>query len=95
MINTDADVRVCDGSMGFVGVFRALYDYSSQSDQELSIREGDLLLVLEKSTEDEWWKAKKKAPAGDAEEPVGLIPCTYIHEASSISVRMLHEGRVL
>lgn len=68
--------------MGFLGVYTALYDYAPQSDQELSLTEGDLLYVLEKSTEDEWWKAKRRTPGDDGEEPVGLIPSNYIQEVS-------------
>ena len=66
--------------MGFVGVFRAIYDYAPQGDQELAISEGDLLYILEKSTSDDWWKAKKKAPGEDDDEPVGLIPNNYVEE---------------
>lgn len=66
--------------MGFLGVYTALYDYAPQSDQELSLQEGDLLYVLEKSTEDEWWKAKKRAEGDEGDEPVGLIPRNYIQE---------------
>ncbi|KAI9787387.1 MAG: cytoskeletal protein binding protein [Peltula sp. TS41687] len=70
--------------MGFLGVYKAIYDYPSQNDQELALSEGDLLLVVEKSTEDEWWKAKKKIPASDGEEPVGLVPNNYIEEAEPV-----------
>lgn len=66
--------------MGFLGVYRALYDYVPQAQGELAITEGDLLFVLEKSTEDDWWKAKKKAEGHDEEEPEGLIPNNYIEE---------------
>ena len=47
--------------MGFLGVYKAIYDYVPQGASELAISEGDILYVLEKSTEDDWWKAKKKA----------------------------------
>jgi len=69
--------------MGFVGVYKAIYDYAPQGEGELEIAEGDLLYVLEKSTEDDWWKAKKKATAEDEEEPVGLIPNNYVEEVCS------------
>ena len=69
--------------MGFIGVYTALYDYLAQSDQELSLQEGDLLYVLEKSTEDEWWKAKRKTPGEDGEEPVGLVPSNYVQEVGA------------
>ncbi|KAK4178629.1 hypothetical protein QBC36DRAFT_182208 [Triangularia setosa] len=66
--------------MGFLGVYKALYDYTPQAEGELSITEGDVLYVLEKSADDDWWKAKKKATAEDEDEPVGLIPNNYIEE---------------
>jgi hypothetical protein len=66
--------------MGFLGVYKAIYDYAPQGAGELSITEGDILYVLEKSEEDDWWKAKKKASGDDDDEPVGLIPSNYIEE---------------
>ena len=68
--------------MVFVSICTALYDYTPQNDNELAIQEGELIYVLEKSTEDDWWKAKKRAPSEDEEEPVGLIPCNYVEEVS-------------
>jgi hypothetical protein len=66
--------------MGFLGVYRALYDYTPQADAELAVSEGDLLYILEKSDSDDWWKAKKKAEAEEEDEPVGLVPNNYIEE---------------
>ena len=68
--------------MVFVSICRALYDYTPQGDNELAIEEGELLYILEKSTEDDWWKAKKRPPGEDEEEPVGLIPNNYVQEVS-------------
>lgn len=69
-------------AMGFIGVYQALYDYEPQSEGELVLAEGDLLYILEKSAEDAWWKAKKKAGEDEEEEPEGLIPNTYVEEVS-------------
>ncbi|KAI8956978.1 hypothetical protein F5Y11DRAFT_119771 [Daldinia sp. FL1419] len=78
--------------MGFLGVYKALYDYAPQSEGELSISEGDILYVLEKSAEDDWWKAKKKASADDEDEPVGLVPNNYVEEAPPVGqARALYE----
>lgn len=66
--------------MVFLGVYRAIYAYAPQSENELAIQEGDLLFVLEKSTDDDWWKAKKKAADDDEDEPEGLIPNNYVEE---------------
>ena len=68
--------------MGFVAVCTAIFNYQPQSDNELEIREGELLYILEKSTEDAWWKAKKRAGEDDEDEPVGLIPNNYVEEVS-------------
>lgn len=66
--------------MGFLGIYSALYDYHPQAENELEIKEGELVYVLEKSSEDDWWKAKKKASEDDDDEPVGLIPNNYVEE---------------
>ncbi|RCK55035.1 Actin cytoskeleton-regulatory complex protein SLA1 [Candida viswanathii] len=71
----------------YIGVYKALYDYTAQADEELSIQENDLLYLLEKSDIDEWWKVKKRVIAsGDevVDEPSGLVPSTYIQEAPVI-----------
>ncbi|PGH35232.1 protein OS-9 [[Emmonsia] crescens] len=70
--------------MGFLGVYTAVYDYTPQAENELEMREGDLLYVIDKSAEDDWWKAKKKASEDDEEEPVGLVPNNYVEEAQPI-----------
>ena len=69
--------------MAFVGIYRALYDYAPQSSEELEITDGDLLFVLEKSTDDDWWKCKKKAASEDDDEPEGLVPNNYVEEAKA------------
>ena len=70
--------------MVFLSICTALYDYVPQSANELAIQEGELIYVLEKSIEDDWWKAKKKAPGEEEEEPVGLIPNNYVEEVSTM-----------
>lgn len=72
--------------MGFLGVYRAIYDYNPQGESELAINEGDILYVLEKSVEDDWWKAKKKASGDDDDEPTGLIPNNYVEEVRDIDI---------
>lgn len=64
----------------FIGVYTAVYDYQSQGDDQLSFKEGDLLCVLEKPEDDDWWKAKKKGDTLDEDEPVGLVPSNYVEE---------------
>jgi hypothetical protein len=69
--------------MGFLGVYTAVYDYQPQGEGELEIREGDLLYIIEKNSEDDWWKAKKKAEPDDEDEPEGLVPNNYVEEVST------------
>jgi len=64
--------------MGFLGVYRAIYSYTPQGEGELELKDGDLLFVLEKSAEDDWWKAKKKALNDTDDEPEGLVPNNYL-----------------
>lgn len=71
--------------MGFVAICTAIYDYQPQGTGELEIKEGELLYILEKSTDDDWWKAKKKAAGDDDDEPEGLIPNNYVEDAKPIS----------
>lgn len=66
--------------MGFLGVYRAIYDYVPQGEGELAITEGDLLFVLDNKGNDGWWKARRKAGAEDEEEPEGLVPNNYVEE---------------
>ncbi|KAL9035913.1 MAG: hypothetical protein Q9180_004596, partial [Flavoplaca navasiana] len=76
--------------MVFVSICTALYNYVPQGDNELALEEGDLVYVLEKSTEDDWWKAKKRAGPDEDEEPIGLIPNNYVEDA-----RPSHHARAL
>ncbi|RMZ79422.1 hypothetical protein DV738_g3278, partial [Chaetothyriales sp. CBS 135597] len=61
-----------------------LYDYQPQGAGELEIEEGELLYILEKSTEDDWWKARKKATEDEEDEPEGLIPNNYVESAKPV-----------
>jgi hypothetical protein len=67
--------------MGFISVCNAIYDFEANGEDELEIREGELLYILEKG-ENDWWKAKKPA-AEDEEEPVGLVPSNYVSQVSA------------
>ena len=66
--------------MVFLSICTALFDYAPQSEGELALEDGELVYILEK--EDDWWKAKKRAPNDEEEEPVGLLPNIYVEEVS-------------
>ena len=55
-----------------LGHVRALYDYTAQGDEELTFREGDVLVVLEKE-DDNWW-------LGTMRGRQGMFPCSYVEE---------------
>lgn len=75
----------------FIGVYRSLYPYQPQQDQELvakenrelELEENELLYVLEKG-EDLWWKVKKKAPSDQEDGDVGLVPGNYLEEVRTM-----------
>ncbi|GFP58176.1 actin cytoskeleton-regulatory complex protein sla1 [Trichoderma asperellum] len=72
--------------MGFLGIYRAIYDYTPKEDAELAITTGDLLYILEQNDDDGWWKAKKKAGTDDEDEPTGLVPNNYVEKVKSILI---------
>ena len=78
--------------MGFLAICTALYQYEPQASGELDLREGELLYILEKSTDDDWWKARKKAEGDEEDEPEGLIPNNYVEEViPAQSARALYD----
>ncbi|CAO3698910.1 unnamed protein product [Rhizopus microsporus] len=69
--------------MKYVQVSKALYDYDARTEDELSIRENDILYVIEKE-DDDWWKAELKQTSGEEAGPVGLVPAQYLEEVTPI-----------
>lgn len=67
--------------MRYVQVCKALYDYESRTEDELSIKENDVLYIIEKEDED-WWRAELKQQNGEDQGPVGLVPVDYLEEVS-------------
>ncbi|EKM59126.1 uncharacterized protein PHACADRAFT_191439 [Phanerochaete carnosa HHB-10118-sp] len=77
----------------YLAVLKAAYDYEPQADaeDELAVKENQLLFLLER-TDDEWWKVKVKADMQDEDGPSGLIPAAYVEPAERISVvKVLYE----
>ncbi|KAF1802942.1 hypothetical protein FB192DRAFT_1434352 [Mucor lusitanicus] len=69
--------------MRYVQVCRALYDYESRTEDELSIKENDILYIIEKE-DDDWWRAELKQQNGEDQGPVGLVPADYLEEVTPI-----------
>ncbi len=53
---------------------KSQYDYEAAGEGELTIKEGEELLVLEK--DDDWWLVKSTNP----NSRIGLVPGTYLEE---------------
>ncbi|KAG8883587.1 cytoskeletal protein binding protein [Tulasnella sp. 331] len=50
----------------------AVYDFDADGDDELSVKEGDRLVVLDKDGSEEWWKCR----SADGHE--GVVPASYL-----------------
>ncbi|XP_046652138.1 osteoclast-stimulating factor 1-like [Daphnia pulicaria] len=70
---------------GQVKVVKALYAYTAQHPDELSFEEGELLYVMESSSDPNWLKAK----CGTC---TGLIPCNYVEENAELITMPLHDA---
>ncbi len=66
-------------------VFKALYDYKSQRNDELSFSEGDLIYILDMTSDPNWFKAKTN-------NRIGLVPANYIEENTESLVNPMHEA---
>ena len=68
------------------GLFRAIFDFEASSDQELTLRSGDLVTVLDKS-DSGWWK-------GECEGGSGWFPETYVQPVASSTQEAVPGGVV-
>lgn len=65
-VHDDEPVDTSDGDPAMV-----LYDFAADGEDELSVREGEALIVLERDS-DEWWKVRNS----DGLE--GVVPASYV-----------------
>jgi len=71
---------------GKVKVFKALYNYTAQQPDELSFQEGDIIYIVDDSTDPQgWWRARCGAK-------VGLIPSNYVSQNTESIDFPLHEA---
>ncbi len=56
--------------MAVIGRCRAIYDYTANMYDELTIRYGDVINVHDKQ-EDGWW-------LGECDGKIGIFPATYV-----------------
>ncbi|EGN93071.1 hypothetical protein SERLA73DRAFT_127012 [Serpula lacrymans var. lacrymans S7.3] len=69
----------------YLAVLRASYDYEPQSEDEIAIKENQMLFLLER-TDDDWWKVKVRGETQDEESPSGLVPAAYVEQAEHTSM---------
>ena len=62
-------------------VARALYDYEAQDPEELTIKEGGIILITN-DTDQDWWEGVLRSLDAFAESKKGLVPLTYVEEVS-------------
>ncbi|KAI9361641.1 hypothetical protein DFJ73DRAFT_813842 [Zopfochytrium polystomum] len=60
-------------------VAEALYDYDAQTDEDLTFKDGAVLLVIDDSDED-WWTCKERVNDAFSDGKEGLAPAAYIQE---------------
>ncbi|KAI8901228.1 hypothetical protein BC833DRAFT_578422 [Globomyces pollinis-pini] len=65
-------------------VAKVLYDYDAQTDEELSIKEGQIVIITD-DTDRDWWMAYEKPRDTFEEGRTGLVPLTYVEEATPLS----------
>ncbi|KAH8105008.1 hypothetical protein DFH11DRAFT_1883080 [Phellopilus nigrolimitatus] len=67
----------------YLAVLKASYDYEPQSEDEIAIKEDQILFLIERTDED-WWKVKTKDL--DESNEGGLVPAAYVEPAEHKSV---------
>ncbi len=67
----------------------ALYDFTADGEDELSVHEGEGLVVLERDSE-EWWKVR------NARGEEGVVPASYVEVSASVKpIITAAQGRLL
>ncbi|KAI9361598.1 SH3 domain-containing protein [Zopfochytrium polystomum] len=71
-------------------VAEALYDYDAQTDEDLTFKEGAVLLVIDDSDQD-WWTCKERVNDAFSDGKEGLAPAAYIQEVEPVDL----DGRLI
>lgn len=69
----------------YLAVLKVAYDYEPQSEDEVAIKENQIVFLLEK-TDDDWWKVRPRSDSQSEEAPSGLVPAAYVEPAPHTSV---------
>ncbi|KAF8487578.1 hypothetical protein JB92DRAFT_3021974 [Gautieria morchelliformis] len=71
-------------SQGEIG--SALYDFVADGEEELSVKEGEQLVILDKVSSDEWWKCR------NAHGAEGVVPASYVEAVEGVAPPALDDG---
>ncbi|KAJ7638784.1 hypothetical protein FB45DRAFT_411916 [Roridomyces roridus] len=76
-----------DSEHHYLAVLKASYDYDPDdgAEDEISVKENQILLLKERVDQD-WWKVKIKGDSQEEDSPVGLVPAAYVEPADHTSV---------
>ncbi|KAF7355293.1 hypothetical protein MSAN_01445700 [Mycena sanguinolenta] len=81
------------GEHHYLAVLKASYDYEPDAgaDEEIAIKENQILFLTERVDSD-WWKVKVKGESQEEETPEGLVPAAYVEPADHTStVKALYD----
>ena len=83
----------------YLAILKASYDYTPQSDDEIAIKQGQQLLLVEKVDDEyvlrlvpansllmssSWWKVKVTGNEEEADNQIGLVPAAYVEQVCPI-----------
>lgn len=71
-------------------VFIALYDYDARTEEDLSFKKGDKLVVIN-SSDGDWWQAKLHNVPGGRQ---GYIPSNYVSPAQELTANEWFHGKI-
>ncbi|KAJ7068246.1 hypothetical protein C8F01DRAFT_1117442 [Mycena amicta] len=71
----------------YLAVLKASYDYDPDAgaEDEIAIKE-DQILFLKERVDQDWWRVKIKGDSPEDDTPVGLVPAAYVEPAEHTSV---------
>ena len=69
--------------MVYLSVCIASFPRIPEHENELALKPGELILILEKDIRELWWKAEKITDDEEEDHRIGLIPWTHVAEVRS------------
>lgn len=84
------------GSGGTTRRIRALYDYDARTEDDLSFKKGDVLILLEQGDEEneDWWFARHTDPSYQNSKSEGYVPRNYVAIEDTLESQEWYFGKV-